>query len=293
MKCPELREALNRGDLVAGTMVREMRTPAVMQIMAAAGFDFVLMDLEHSVFGLETAADLIRQARALNLCTIVRVPEIEKHWIARILDAGADGIMVPYVQTMAEAKQIVDLAKYPPMGHRGLGTQIGHTDYLPGESEGLVAEKNRQTIIVTQIETALGVKNIAEITGVRGVDYVIIGPNDLALSMGMPGQTASEEVFAQIRKVIDHCKSIGMPCGIHANQKLIDRCYAAGMRLIACQTDVSLLATAAKQVSEQLKAMRGPAGDAGIPRPGTPASTDVRRMATAAQKVSEQLKSLK
>src|SRR5215213_6095320 len=104
MKSTDLRSALKQGKLVTGTMVREMRTPAVMQIMAAAGFDYVLLDLEHSVFGLETMADLIRQARAVGLCTIVRVPEISKSWISRVLDAGADGIMVPYVETVAEVR---------------------------------------------------------------------------------------------------------------------------------------------------------------------------------------------
>ncbi|CAN5444467.1 aldolase/citrate lyase family protein [soil metagenome] len=257
MKPNDLRQTLKRGELVTGTMVREMRTPAVMQIMAGAGFDFVLLDLEHSVFGMETTADLIRQARAVGLCTIVRVPEIQKHWISRILDAGADGLMIPYVETVEEARRIIDFAKYPPMGRRGLGTQIGHTDYLAGESDSLIETKNRETIIVCQIETPLGVKNIDEITSVAGVDYVIIGPNDLALTMGLAGQITSDAVFAQIQRVIDVCKSKNMPAGIHVgNQKLIERCMQAGMRLIAYSTDVGLLAAAGKQASEQLRNLK-------------------------------------
>jgi 2-keto-3-deoxy-L-rhamnonate aldolase RhmA len=242
--------------MVTGTMVREMRTPAVMQLMAAAGFDFVLLDLEHSVFGLETTADLIRQARALSLCTIVRIPEIQKSWISRVLDAGADGIMVPYVETVDEARRIIEWAKYPPMGRRGLGTQIGHTDYIAGESSSLIEDKNRETIIVTQIETPTGIKNLAEIISVTGIDYVIVGPNDLAVSMGIPGQILSEPVFEQINKVIDTCKSKNMPCGIHVgNPKLIERCIGAGMRLIAYSTDVALLASAGKQANELLRAI--------------------------------------
>lgn len=254
MKPSEFKTALKRGTLVAGTMIREMRTPAVMQIMAGAGFDFVLVDLEHSVFGLETVADLLRQARALGLCAIVRVPEIQKHWIARILDAGADGIMIPYVETVDDVHRIIDFAKYPPMGRRGLGTQIGHTDYLAGESEGLVEQKNRDTIILIQIETPTGVKNIDGITSVPGVDFVIIGPNDLALTMGLPGQITSDVVFEQIQKVIDTCKSKQMPIGIHVgNTKLIERCIKAGMRLIAYSTDIGLLAAAGKQAADQLR----------------------------------------
>src|SRR5687767_10239802 len=106
MKATDLKAALRGGRLVTGTMVREMRTPAVMQLMAAAGFDYVLLDLEHSVLNLETTADLIRQARALSLCCIVRVPEISKSWIARILDAGADGVMIPYVESVEEARRV-------------------------------------------------------------------------------------------------------------------------------------------------------------------------------------------
>jgi 2-keto-3-deoxy-L-rhamnonate aldolase RhmA len=201
-------------------------------------------------------ADLIRQARASNLCTIVRVPEIAKSWISRVLDAGADGIMVPYVETLDEVRRIIEWSKYPPMGRRGLGTQIGHTDYLAGGEAGVVEQKNRDTIIVLQIETPTGVKNIAELTAVSGVDYALIGPNDLAVAMGLPGQIQSEVVFEQISKVIDHCKSKSIPCGIHVgNLKLIERCVAAGMRLIACNTDVGLLAAAGKQTADQLRAL--------------------------------------
>jgi 2-keto-3-deoxy-L-rhamnonate aldolase RhmA len=256
MKSTDLRSALKQGKLVTGTMVREMRTPAVMQIMAAAGFDYVLLDLEHSVFGLETMADLIRQARAVGLCTIVRVPEIGKSWISKVLDAGADGIMVPYVETVEEVRQIMQYAKYPPMGRRGLGTQIGHTDYLAGGEATVVETKNRETIIVLQIETPTAVKNIAEMIAIPGVDYALIGPNDLAVSMGMPGQITSEEVFAQIQKVIDACKAKSIPTGIHVgNLKLIERCITAGMRLIAYSTDVGLLASAGKQAADQLRSL--------------------------------------
>ncbi len=257
MNAIDLKTSLRQGKLLTGTMVREMRTPAVMQIMAGAGFDFVLLDMEHSVFGLETIADLIRQARAINLCVIVRVPEIQKHFIARILDAGADGIMVPYVETQEEARRVIEMAKYPPMGRRGLGTQIGHTDYLAGESGGLVEEKNRQTIVLLQIETPAGVKNIDAITSVEGVDFIIIGPNDLALTMGLPGQVMSDDVFAQVQQVINVCKSKQMPIGIHVgNLKLISRCVDAGMRLIAYSTDIGLLASAGKQAADQLRSLQ-------------------------------------
>jgi 2-keto-3-deoxy-L-rhamnonate aldolase RhmA len=187
---------------------------------------------------------------------MVRVPEIAKAWISRVLDAGADGVMVPYVETVDEVKRIIEWSKYPPMGRRGLGTQIGHVDYLAGGEAAVVEQKNRETIIVLQIETPLGVKNIAALTAVPGVDYALIGPNDLAVSMGLPGQVQSEAVFEQISKVIVHCKSKSIPCGIHVgNLKLIERCVAAGMRLIACNTDIGLLAAASKQTADQLRAM--------------------------------------
>jgi 2-keto-3-deoxy-L-rhamnonate aldolase RhmA len=256
MKATELRSALQRGELVKGTMVREMRTPAIMQIMAIAGFDFVLLDLEHSVLGLETVADLIRQARYSNLCTIVRVPEISKSWISRVLDAGADGIMVPYVETADEARRIMEWAKYPPVGRRGLGTQIGHTDYLGGNEAAVVEAKNRETIVITQIETPTAIRNINEIIAVPGVDYVIIGPNDLAVAMGMAGKITSEEVFAQIQQVINACSASKMPIGIHVgNHQLIERCVQAGMRIAAYSTDIGLLASAGKAAADQLRAL--------------------------------------
>lgn len=257
MKPIDLKSVLRRQDSAAvavGTMIREMRSPAVAQIMAAAGMDYIIIDLEHSSYGLETTADLIRQARACDLCAIVRVPEIHKSWISRVLDAGAHGVLVPFVETRDQVEQVIALSKYPPVGRRGLASQIGHTDYKPGDLETLVREKNEQTIVAIQIESPLGVRNLPEMLSVSGVDVVISGPNDMASSMNLAGQVNSPAVLEQIDRMIDICKSKGIPSGVHAgNHDLLRHCKARGCRLIAYGTDISLLTAAAKQAAATLR----------------------------------------
>lgn len=239
---------------VFGTMIREMRSPAVGQIMAAAGLDFIIIDLEHSTYGIETTADLIRQARASELCAIVRVPDIQKAWISRVLDAGAHGILVPLVETVEQVEQIVVLSKYPPMGRRGLASQIGQTDYTSGDLGKLVREKNDQTIVAIQIESPLGVRNLPEMLSIQGIDLVISGPNDMAATMNLPGQINDTAVLDQIDRMIDICLSRNVPCGIHSgDQELLRRCMARGCRLIAYGTDVSLLMSAVGQASSTFK----------------------------------------
>lgn len=196
-----------------GHFVVEFVTPGIGHMLKNAGCDFVLFDTEHSGFHNETIKAALRYFEAAGLPAIVRVPSKEYHHIARALDMGAEGIMVPMVNDAAEAEAIVQSMKYTPRGNRGVALAVAHDNYQPGDVlKKLQAANDRSTLFV-QIETAAGVENADEIAAVDGVDCLWVGHFDLSASLGIPGRfghpkfkKAIERTYAACRK---HKKAYG------------------------------------------------------------------------------------
>jgi 2-keto-3-deoxy-L-rhamnonate aldolase RhmA len=159
-------------DLKVGHFIVEFATPGIGQIIKAAGCDFAVLDTEHSGFGYETMKSALRYMQAADLPTIVRVPSKAYHHIARAADMGAEGIMVPMVNSAEEARQILDSMKYVPQGRRGVALQIAHDRYAPGPVLDKLAAANRFTTCFAQIETRAGVDNADEIAALDGVDCI-------------------------------------------------------------------------------------------------------------------------
>jgi len=196
-----------------GHFVVEFATPGIGHILKSAGCDFVLFDLEHSGFGFETVKSAIRYFEAADLPAIVRVPSREYHHIARAMDMGAEGMMLPMVGNPDEVRQILDAIKYHPAGRRGVALQIAHDRYRPGPvADKFVAANNRSTFFC-QIETAEGVENADALAAIEGVDCLWVGHFDLSVSLGVPGDfghptftDAIDKVVAATRK---HNKALG------------------------------------------------------------------------------------
>ena len=196
-----------------GHFVVEFATPGIGHILKSAGCDFVLFDLEHSGFGFETVKSAIRYFEAADLPAIVRVPSREYHHIARAMDMGAEGMMLPMVGNPDEVRQILDAIKYHPAGRRGVALQIAHDRYRPGPvADKFVAANNRSTFFC-QIETAEGVENADALAAIDGVDCLWVGHFDLSVSLGVPGDfghptftDAIDKVVAATRK---HNKALG------------------------------------------------------------------------------------
>jgi len=170
---------LEDGKTVVGTMIVETRTPEIPRMMAAAGFDFIIIDTEHGSYSLDVLKDMVRAGKASGLTCLARVPDPEYHLIARTLDAGAQGIMVPRVETRETVERIVRAAKYPPWGERGYGPRSIVTDYERLPVRERVAELNEDTMIVVQVERKKAIDDIDNLLSVKGVDAALIGPNDL------------------------------------------------------------------------------------------------------------------
>ncbi len=249
-----LRKRVLAGECVYGTMIRQARDPGAPAIFAAAGYDFVFIDMEHGNYSMETIADLIRGAKSSKIATIIRVPRLETFFISRVLDAGAEGIMVPMISTREQAETIVRYSKYTPLGQRGFGAQLGQTDYQPLKVAQFIKEANEHTLIIAQIETPEAVENVDTILDVEGIDVGLIGPNDLSVSMGIPDQTSSDQLAQAIEKVVESAKRKKKASGIHiGNSETLKKWRTKGMTVLAYSTDIAFMYNTSKSSLEELK----------------------------------------
>ena len=191
----EIRTRVLNGEVVYGTMVRQGRDPGVTTLVGKACFDFVFIDMEHGAYSLETVADLIRGAKSVGCAPIIRVPAAERYFISRVLDAGAEGIMVPMTSTREQAERIVGYAKFPPMGRRGVGLGNAQVDYAAVKASDFTAEANEKTLVIAQIENREGIGNIDEILLVDEIDLAVLGPNDLSFDLGNPGRNNGHTTY--------------------------------------------------------------------------------------------------
>ncbi len=212
-----MKKTLQDGGSVIGTMISEIRQPAVIQLLKNAGFDFVIIDNEHGPFNIETIADLSRMAKALGITPIVRVTDLTYFHIAQTMDAGAQGIMLPRVTHADQAREAVQMMKYAPLGRRGCALARGHTEFQSGPLPDTLEALNNESFLIIQVETAEAVENIEEIVAVPGVDTALIGPTDLSLALGVAAQWESPTLHAAIEKTIASCQTNDIYSAIHFN----------------------------------------------------------------------------
>ena len=251
-----LKPKLQDGGIAAGIMVRSFADAEAGMLLKRTGADFVLIDNEHTSMGLETLGMLCTVFRLAGIPPIVRVPDADYHLIARRLDAGAMGIMVPRVKTRAEVEQIVACAKYPPEGQRGSAVRPIFTDYdTTGSMSGDLQWINDSTFIAIQIETAEAMQDLDGLLSVPGVDATIMGPQDLSIALGVPGEHRHPKVLAAIDELIAACDRHGVAPGIHLRsvEHLLEY-RAKGMRLLPCSTDTEFMLEGIAGAMAQLKA---------------------------------------
>jgi 2-keto-3-deoxy-L-rhamnonate aldolase RhmA len=211
-------------------------------MISQAGFDWVMIDMEHSALSLETI-QISLAVFGQKILKIVRVPGNDEIWIKRILDTGCDGIMVPMINTGEAAERAVQSVKYPPEGRRSVGLSRAH-GYGQSFKKYLDAA-NSEIVLMAQIEHIEGVKNIDSILRVRGVDSVFIGPYDLSASMGLAGEVNHPEVRKAIEIIKKRCDKAGIAWGIFCadpealKQELKDKCTYG-----LCGIDISLFSNA-------------------------------------------------
>jgi 2-keto-3-deoxy-L-rhamnonate aldolase RhmA len=254
MRDNPVKEALAAGRHAFGAMAFELFAPGLPTICRNAGAAFVLYDMEHTGLGFETLKTQFALCRGLDIVPMARVPRGEYHFIARALDVGAFGVMVPMVATAAEATHIVACTRYPPLGKRGAAFGFAHDDYEGGDVVAKMAALHERTLVIVQIETDEGLRNVEEIAAVPGVDALWIGQFDLTNFMGIPGQFQHPMYLAAIDRVVAACAANGKAAAILAMDEAWARDYVAkGFRLMAYGVDQSLLQQALQRGLDVLR----------------------------------------
>ena len=242
MRDNAVKKHLAAGGRALGSMVFEFFTPDMPRILANAGAEFALYCMEHTGAGFEMLKPQFSLCRALGVVPLVRVPGTEYDFIARALDCGALGVMVPLVDTAEQAQFIVSCTRYPPAGRRGAAFGFAHDDYQGGD----VAEKMRmiheRTLVIAMIETAKGLENVEAIAAVPGVDVLWLGHFDLTNFLGIPGDFSHPKYKEAIKRITSAASRHGKAAGYMAADAALGREYLGhGFRMIATGTDQGML----------------------------------------------------
>ncbi|HEX3724293.1 MAG TPA: aldolase/citrate lyase family protein [Nitrolancea sp.] len=227
-----VRQKLQAGEVVIGCFVG-FPSPEVVELCGHSGYDFVLIDAEHGAITPASAYHMVLAAEASGTVPLIRVPHNEPSIILRYLDIGAAGVMVPQVNSAAEARAVVEAVKYHPHGKRGLAPTRAASYGFGATLTEYTEISNRETIVIAQMENIVGVENVPEIIEVPGIDVLLIGPSDLAQSMGYPGQLGHPEVLATIARIRDMCKGSAVALGtIAADAATTNQLIEQGFRVI-------------------------------------------------------------
>jgi 2-keto-3-deoxy-L-rhamnonate aldolase RhmA len=250
----EVKRRLAAGEPVLGSMVFEFFTPGIARICANAGAEFVMYCMEHTGAGFETLKPQFALCRALGIAPLVRVPATEYHFVARALDIGALGVMVPLVDTAEQAARIVSFTRYPPQGRRGAAFGFAHDDYQGGDVIEKMRAIHERTLVICMIETRAGLDNVDAIAAVDGVDVLWLGHFDLTNFLGIPAQFSHPLYRDAVQRIAVAAKKHGKAAGYMAASEQLGREYlAAGYRMIATGTDQGLLQSATAQLISSWK----------------------------------------
>jgi 2-keto-3-deoxy-L-rhamnonate aldolase RhmA len=250
-----IKQALSEGRAVIGTMIVQARAPAFIQLFAEYGLDFVFIDMEHGSYSLETAANLVQVARLSGITPLVRVCETGYQWYARLLDAGAQGIMTPRVESPQQVREIVRYTKYPPLGQRGFSRLAGHVNYTEIDFGSFVSYANENLLNIIQIESSTAVDHLEDILAAPGIDVILVGPDDLALSMGVTGNTRHQVVEQALDRIFAACEGHHIPWGLHLpDAGRLETWLRRGMKFATFSSDVWMMQQVLGQDMPRLRA---------------------------------------
>ena len=252
------KRTLAEGGIAIGMGLRLARSVDIATIGKTCGYDWLFIDMEHNSMDVDNASQIAMASLAVGITPIVRVPGKEHFHATRLLDSGAQGIVVPHVDTVEEAERAVAYCKYPPKGHRSaMGTlpQFAYQSVPVGEA---TKAANEETLVIVMVESPEAIERVEAIAAVPGIDSVLIGTNDLCAELGIPGKFDDPKVEDAYRKVVAACRKSGIHPGMGGvyDPKLMEKYIGYGMRLILSGGDISFLMAGAKQRAEFLKGIK-------------------------------------
>lgn len=249
-----IRERVMGGDQVLGAMVFEFFSPGIPQIMANAGCEYLIYDMEHTGIGFETLKAQVAHCRGLPIAPMVRVPRGEYHFLARALDIGMQGVMIPMVGSAEEAGRIAEACRYPPIGRRGAAFGFAHDGYAVGDPAKKITDANATNLVIAQIETENGLAEVDAIASTPGIDVLWVGHFDLANFLGIPGEFQNPVFLDAVKSVVDAARRHGKGLGFMP----ADAAWAAeykgyGFNMLAVGTDHGLLMQGVRSVLQTVE----------------------------------------
>jgi 2-keto-3-deoxy-L-rhamnonate aldolase RhmA len=246
-----LKQKLAAGATTAGVFIADTRDVFVVRLAANAGLDFIFLDMEHGPLGLETTSTLCQFARAVGVTPLVRVASPTYEIMCPLLDAGAQGVILPRMRTAEDVREAVECCLYPPAGRRGIISAKGYCDYRRMDLAETLAQANSEIMILPQVELVEALDCLDDFLDVPGISGVLIGPSDLSISMGIPGDVDNPQEVAAIQRVIDGCRrrNLARAIAIFPHERLV-RWRDAGINMLVAGSETYALIDAFKRIRE-------------------------------------------
>lgn len=260
MRINHTKNKLARGEAVYGCALQHFRSAEVPRLFAAAGLDYLFLDAEHTSFDLETMHDMIAAAAQAGITPLVRPGELLYSLVARVLDIGAQGVILPRVECPKRLEEAISWTRFPPHGIRGFGVMAPVLDYEPRHFSEILEHLNANTLVVVQFETETAIKRCDELLSVPGIDVAMIGPSDLSISLGVPGQFDSPVLVKAAMRIVEACERHGVVAGVQCrNRTQAIQWLERGMRFVGVGSEHSLLMEKTQETVAALKAVARPA----------------------------------
>jgi 2-dehydro-3-deoxyglucarate aldolase/4-hydroxy-2-oxoheptanedioate aldolase len=252
------KERLRRNETVLGCAIQYIRSPEVPRLFAAAGFDYIFLDGEHSGLDLETLQDLVGASLTAGITPLVRVGELQYTLVARALDVGAQGIILPRMESPKELEKAIGWMRFPPRGQRGFGLGAPAIGYARAKFPEIMAHCDANTLVVAQFETRTAIERREELLAVDGIDVALIGPADLSISLGVPGEFDHPTLVDAAAKLVESCAVRGVIPGVQCRTLAQAEAWIArGIRFAGVGSEHGLLLDAASTTVNTLRRVAG------------------------------------
>lgn len=259
MKTNATKALLKAGKPAFGTWITLCPHPRIVKILASSGFDFVIIEMEHTDFSFETVGTLCMLAREAGMTPIVRPPGTMKaHDLTRPLDSGAQGLLLPALETADQVTEAVRATKYHPLGNRPMNLRGPHTDYHAGPAREIIDHLNADTLTVVMVESRTAIDNLDAMLQVEGLDCIMIGPDDLSQDLGVPGEMQSPVLQDAFAEVFGICRNRNVPFGLSCHSpELAEKWFAKGATWMPYQNDAAMVLNAARAAVPKLMEIGG------------------------------------
>lgn len=242
MNGEQLKQKVNSGGIVYGTMISLGRNPRWSSAFSNFGLDYAILDTEHAARSRSEVADYLAAFRYSGVVPIVRVPIPASHYVTMYLDAGAQGVLAPYCETVEQVKEVVAATKWRPLKGELADKAVNTGEFPSPATKEYLEDRNRNNVCIIGIESVPAISNLENILEVDGIDAVFVGPNDLSITLGVPDQYDHPDYEAALREVISKCQAAETPVLIHHQTvELTQKWLREGARFVLYSSDASTL----------------------------------------------------